>query len=44
MAKIRLTETQFKNYMRILLQEKRSTDYANKILKEVFDKKVNPAK
>ena len=40
MAKIRLTEAQFKAYCRKLLNEKRSKDYAKKIINEMFEKSV----
>lgn len=38
MAKIRLTEAQFKNYMRYILNEQRSADYAKAILNEQLEK------
>ena len=44
MAKVRLTEAQFKNYMRFMLQEQRSTDYAKNVINEELKKKENPAK
>lgn len=37
MAKIRLTEAQFKTYCRKLLNEKRSEDYAKNVLNEGID-------
>lgn len=44
MAEIRLTEAQFKDYMRRILQEQRNSDYAKKVINEEISKKVNPAK
>lgn len=44
MAKIRLTEAQFKSYCRKLLNEKRSEDYAKEILKEGFKPVFQPLK
>lgn len=45
MAKIRLTEAQFKTYCRKLLNEKRSEDYAKKIINEsLTQEKTNPTK
>ena len=36
MAKIRLTEAQFKEYCRKLLNEKRSKDYAKEVINEAL--------
>ena len=46
MAKIRLTEAQFKEYCRKLLNEKRSKDYAKEVINEAIkgEKKTNPTK
>lgn len=41
MAKIILTERQFKDYMRHALKEQRSADYAKDILKEELKKLSN---
>ena len=37
MARIVLTEQQFKNYMRRVLNEERKEDYAKKIIKEALE-------
>lgn len=44
MAKIILTERQFKDYMRRVLQEQRNSDYAKKVINEELSKKVSSAK
>ena len=42
MAKIRLTEAQFKNYMRHILNEQRNVDYAKAVLNEELEKLSKP--